>query len=155
MLCKFIVLLALLLAVQAAIQEHLVPKLPGYKGGAPPSKHYSGYIPTGSISGSKGQLHYWFIESTNNPASDPVVLWLNGGPGSSSLIGLLTENGQVVTNDDSLTEKVDGVPQVFLNTYAWSKYANVVYLESPKGVGFSYCEGVTKSSDCVNTDEST
>ncbi|RYG68167.1 S10 family peptidase [archaeon] len=116
---------------------------------------YFADIPTGTLSGSKGQLHYWFIESTKNPASDPVVLWLNGGPGSSSLIGLLTENGQVVTNDNSLTEKVDGIPQVFLNTYAWSKYANVVYLESPKGVGFSYCEGATKNSDCVNTDEST
>jgi serine carboxypeptidase-like clade I len=83
------------------------------------------------------------------------VLWLNGGPGSSSLIGLLTENGQVITNDDSLTQKIDGVPQVFLNPYSWSTVSNVLYLESPKGVGFSYCEGVTKSSDCVNTDEST
>jgi carboxypeptidase C (cathepsin A) len=33
--------------------------------------------------------------------------------------------------------------------------ANVLYLESPKGVGFSYCEGVTSSAQCVNTDEST
>lgn len=103
----------------------------------------------------KGQLHYWLIESTNNPASDPIVLWLNGGPGSSSLIGLLTENGQIVTNDDSLTNEIDGVPQVFNNPYTWSSMANVLYLESPKGVGFSYCEGVTKSNDCVNTDEST
>lgn len=66
-----------------------------------------------------GQLHYWFIESSRSPSTDPVVLWLNGGPGSSSLIGLLTENGQIVTNDDSLTNKVDGVPQVFENEYAW------------------------------------
>ena len=103
----------------------------------------------------KGQLHYWLIESTNNPSTDPIVLWLNGGPGSSSLIGLLTENGQIVTNDDSLTNEVDGVPQVFLNPYSWSSLANVIYLESPKGVGFSYCEGATKTSECVNTDEST
>lgn len=83
------------------------------------------------------------------------MLWLNGGPGSSSLIGLLTENGQIVTNDESLTNEVDGVPQVFLNPYSWSSLANVIYLESPKGVGFSYCEGATKTSECVNTDEST
>jgi carboxypeptidase C (cathepsin A) len=107
------------------------------------------------LSKAPGQLHYWLIESRNNPSTDPIVLWLNGGPGSSSLIGLLTENGQVVTNDDSLTQPVDGVPQVFLNPYDWSQVANVIYLESPKGVGFSYCENVKKSSDCVNTDEST
>lgn len=70
------------------------------------------------------------------------------------MIGLLTENGQIVTNDDSLNNKVDGVPQVFLNPYSWSNSANMLYLESPKGVGFSYCEGVSRSSDCVNTDES-
>lgn len=112
-------------------------------------------IPTGTLSGVKGQLHYWLIESTNDPANDPVVLWLNGGPGSSSLIGLLTENGQIVTNDDSLTSPINGVPQVFVNPYAWTQSANMLYLESPKGVGFSYCEGVTNSAGCVNSDEST
>lgn len=91
----------------------------------------------------------------SNPASDPVVLWLNGGPGSSSLIGLLTENGQIMTNDDSLTQKVNGVPQVFYNKFGWTTMANVLYLESPKGVGFSYCDDAKKSSDCKNTDEST
>ena len=67
------------------------------------------------------------------------------------LLGLLTENGQITTNDDSLTQKIDGVPQVFYNKYGWTGQANVLYLESPKGVGFSYCESATKSSDCKNT----
>lgn len=112
-------------------------------------------LPTGSLSGVAGQLHYWLIESTNNPSEDPIVLWLNGGPGSSSLIGLLTENGQIQTNDASLENEIDGVPQVFLNPYAWTNSATMLYLESPKGVGFSYCEGATRNSECVNTDEST
>lgn len=103
-----------------------VATLPGYSDSVPPSKHYSGCnnnlfesevyievnylldIPTGTLTASAGELHYWFIESENAPASDPVVLWLNGGPGSSSLIGLLTENGQIVTNDDSLTSPIEG-----------------------------------------------
>lgn len=138
----------------AAIKEHRVDSLPGFNGKLP-STHYSGYIPVGSLSNQKGQLHYWFIESSNHPKKDPVVLWLNGGPGSSSLIGLLTENGQVLTNDRSLTEPIDGVPQLFVNEWSWSKQANMIYLESPKGVGFSHCEGVEKANDCINTDEST
>jgi carboxypeptidase C (cathepsin A) len=95
-------------------------------------------------------LHYWFIESEGNPASDPVLLWLNGGPGSSSLVGLLTENGQLQTNDDSINNKSGNITLIY-NPYSWSQHANVLYLEQPKGVGFSYC---TQGTECVNTDES-
>lgn len=154
MFARIIILFSVISAVFSAILEHKVTTLPGYNGNLP-STHYSGYLPVGKLSGSAGHLHYWLIESEKNPASDPVVLWLNGGPGSSSLIGLLTENGQIMTNDDSLTDKVNGIPQVFYNKYSWSGRANVLYLESPKGVGFSYCDGATSSSQCKNTDEST
>ena len=46
-------------------------------------------------------LHYWFVESQGNPASDPVVLWLNGGPGCSSMEGFMAEHGPLHLNDDS------------------------------------------------------
>ena len=61
---------SLLSVVHAANEADLVTHLPGYQGNLP-SKHYSGYIHTGDLSGQSGQLHYWFIESQNNPASDP------------------------------------------------------------------------------------
>ena len=88
-------------------------------------KHYSGYLK--SLNGS--QLYYWFFESQNDPANDPVVLWLNGGPGCSSLLGALTENGPFLYN---MSETLH------LNPYAWNMKTNVLYLESPPGVGYSY-----------------
>ena len=54
--------------------------------------HHSGYLPV-----TDGYLHYWFIESQNDPSTDPVLLWLNGGPGSSSLIGLVSQTRSSAT----------------------------------------------------------
>jgi carboxypeptidase C (cathepsin A) len=62
----------------AAIEADKVTSLPGFDGTLP-STHYSGYLPTGVKTGSAGMLHYWVIESENNPKTDPVVLWYNGG----------------------------------------------------------------------------
>lgn len=58
----------------------------------PSWNQYSGYINITSNSGGKS-LFYWFVESQNNPSADPVVLWMQGGPGCSGLIGFFQENG--------------------------------------------------------------
>jgi hypothetical protein len=143
----------------AAIPSDRVASLPGWPGELP-SKHYSGLIPVGNKTGSPGHLHYWLIESERSTqATDPLVVWYNGGPGSSSLIGLLTENGQLQLNDASLNVTKGSPPGLFYNPHSWSTVANVLYLEQPKGVGFSYCDDGTDGDDaaakCVNTDEST
>mmetsp|Transcript_64079 Transcript_64079/g.138728 ORF Transcript_64079/g.138728 Transcript_64079/m.138728 type:complete len:97 (+) Transcript_64079:157-447(+) len=66
----------------------------------------------------------------DNKKDVPLILWLNGGPGASSLGGLLTENiGAMVFNADG-TELVK-------NQFAWTKFANVLAVDNPVGVGFS------------------
>jgi cathepsin A (carboxypeptidase C) len=93
-----------------------------YKG----SNLYSGYI---SISATKS-LHYVLVESQTDAVNDPLVLVLNGGPGCSSLMEFISENGPAVTiGDNSKILKI--------NPFSWNKNANVLYLEAPAGVGFS------------------
>lgn len=78
------------------------------------------------------RLFYWFVESQNDPANDPVVLWLNGGPGCSSLAGSFTELGPFYP--------LEGGKELAQNLYSWNTVANVIFLESPSGVGFSYSD---------------
>lgn len=99
-------------------------------------KQYAGYVPVAE--GSK-HLYYWFTGATTeaDSADTPVLLWLNGGPGCSSLGGMFTELGPFV---------VDEHKNVSLNEYAWNSVAHVLYMEQPAGVGFSYPAGPTNDS---------
>ncbi|XP_037535633.1 lysosomal protective protein [Nematolebias whitei] len=117
--------LVVLLDSEAAPAEDEITFLPGLQK-QPSFRQFSGYL---NVADGK-HLHYWFVESQNKPASDPVVLWLNGGPGCSSLDGLLTEHGPFLVQEDGVTLQY--------NPYSWNKIANMLYLESPAGVGFSY-----------------
>lgn len=57
------------------------------------------------------------------------MLWLNGGPGCSSLLGLMQEIGPYVI-DNGETTYVE-------NPWSWNKNAHLLFLEAPFGVGFS------------------
>ncbi len=59
-------------------------------------------------------------------------MWLNGGPGSSSLIGLLTENGPYHTSDNSLVNETHNIPNILYNQWTWGRNYSLLYLESPK-----------------------
>jgi carboxypeptidase C (cathepsin A) len=73
----------------AAYAPDEILSLPGWNE-ALPSKQYSGYL---NVTSSGSHLHYWFVQSENNPSTDPTVLWFNGGPGCSSLDGFFYEMG--------------------------------------------------------------
>lgn len=88
---------------------------------------YSGYL---NISNTKS-YHYIYFESQSKPESSPLILWLNGGPGCSSLLGSFYENGPFLFNTNGVRFQPN------LNPYSWNKFANLLYIESPAGVGFS------------------
>lgn len=84
-------------------------------------------------------------------------MWLNGGPGASGVIGMLTELGQLQTIPSPGEPVGDPAPQgepprLYHNKFGWTKLASVFTIEQPKGVGFSHCDD---PETCINTDEST
>jgi len=87
---------------------------------------YSGYL---QARGTK-QLHYVFVSSQDNPSTDPVAVWFNGGPMCSSMLAFMQEHGPFIIDD--------GETFVKPNPFPWNLRANMLYLESPAGVGYSY-----------------
>ncbi|XP_062193852.1 serine carboxypeptidase 1-like [Phragmites australis] len=95
---------------------------------------YSGYVTVNEEHGR--ELFYYFAESPYDAASKPLLLWLNGGPGCSSLgFGAMKELGPFRVNPDGKT--------LSRNKHAWNNLANVIFLESPAGVGFSFSRNAT------------
>lgn len=76
-------------------------------------------------------LFYWYVESQGDPATDPVIFWTNGGPGCSGMYAFAVEHGPFFITKNG---------KLFDNPYSWNKHANIIYVESPVGVGYSYSD---------------
>mmetsp|Transcript_18071 Transcript_18071/g.59004 ORF Transcript_18071/g.59004 Transcript_18071/m.59004 type:complete len:441 (-) Transcript_18071:52-1374(-) len=119
------ILLGIVATAQASNSD-VVEALPGLD--IPVSqcwKSYTGYL---DVEAGTKALFHWYHEAVDDAASKPLVLWLNGGPGCSSLGGMFTELGPYV---------LDAAGAVTLNPYSWNTVANVLFIEQPAGVGFS------------------
>ncbi|KAI3440644.1 uncharacterized protein J3R85_003419 [Psidium guajava] len=126
----FLSVLVLALSVTAiAVHEEAandwITELPGQ-----PELHvaqFSGYV---SVS-REASLFYWLVEAAGHHENKPLVLWLNGGPGCSSVgYGALQELGpfRVSPNGETL----------ITNPYSWNREANLLFLDLPAGVGFLF-----------------
>lgn len=97
-------------------------------------QQFSGYVTVNKEAGRA--LFYWLTESSSSSTSKPLVIWLNGGPGCSSVAyGASEEIGpfRIKKNGSGLN----------LNQFSWNSAANLLFLESPAGVGFSYSNSST------------
>lgn len=116
---------------QGLKEKDRIKRLPGQPEAVSFSQ-YGGYVTVDKIAGRA--FYYYFVEaqqSYRHKRKLPLLLWLNGGPGCSSLAyGAMQELGPFRVNSDGKT--------LHTNKYSWNHAANVLFLESPAGVGFSY-----------------
>ncbi|KND87691.1 Carboxypeptidase S1 [Tolypocladium ophioglossoides CBS 100239] len=72
---------------------------------------------------------FWYFESQKSPSDSPLVIWMNGGPGASSMFGLFTENGPCHINNNLTASS---------NPWSWNREYNMLYIDQPVQTGFSY-----------------
>ncbi|KAG5573963.1 hypothetical protein H5410_063729 [Solanum commersonii] len=121
-------------------EDDRVIKLPGQPN-SPQVSQFSGYITVNKTHGRA--LFYWFFQSQFDSSKKPLLLWLNGGPGCSSIgYGAAVELGPLLVQNNGAG--------LDFNEHSWNNEANLLFLESPVGVGFSY---TNTSSDLTNLDD--
>ncbi len=103
-----------------------------------PDAHSGGYFTIDGTDG--GHMFYMYIKNRHDDPDAPLLFWTNGGPGCSSLIGLFLENGPYRILDD-LT--------LCWNPHGWDTAYNIIFVDHPLDVGFSY----GSEDDKVTTEE--
>ncbi|KAJ7818241.1 serine carboxypeptidase [Mycena olivaceomarginata] len=85
---------------------------------------------TGYIDIQARHIFFYFFESRNDPDTDDVIFWTNGGPGCSSSMGLFMELGSISANGTTTT----------MHPESWNSNSNIFFVDQPIGVGFSYAD---------------
>lgn len=80
----------------------------------------------------QSNLFFWFVPSLTDPENAPVVLWLQGGPGTTSLLGFFSEHGPYRVSSDGTRAE--------FRKLTWAQRYNMLYVDQPVGTGFSYTE---------------
>lgn len=92
-------------------------------------KSYSGYLTVNETYNSN--LFFWFFPAQTKPETAPVLLWLQGGPGGTSMFGLFVENGPYVVSENMTLSA---------RKFSWTSKYSVLYIDNPVGTGFSFTD---------------
>ncbi|CAH2237158.1 jg11131 [Pararge aegeria aegeria] len=100
-------------------------------------KSYAGYF-TVDKKYDSNQFFWYFPAMISNKKDAPVIVWLQGGPGASSLYGLFTENGPIRVHKNKIERR----------KYNWALSHHIIYIDNPVGTGFSFTKD--PKGYCVN-----
>lgn len=92
-------------------------------------KSYAGFF-TVDKKYNSNQFFWYFPAMISNKKDAPVIVWLQGGPGASSLYGLFTENGPLRVRDKRFERR----------KYNWALSHHIIYIDNPVGTGFSFTD---------------
>ncbi|GFX54269.1 probable serine carboxypeptidase CPVL [Trichonephila clavipes] len=126
--------------IQKAKELSKVGRLPN----APNVTSYSGFFTVQKM--HNNNLFFWFFPAMNGDPKAPIILWLQGGPGTTGLFGLFLEHGPFIIDSNSNAK---------MRPYSWTKSFHMIYVDSPVGTGFSFTTskiGYCRNEDDVSTD---
>ena len=132
-------------ALSPSSEADRVVNLPGLPAPLANLSQFAGFLPAGE----GGSLFYWLVEHEGSAAADdadvPIVLWLQGGPGASSLFSLFTETGpfrvsETTNSSSSSSSSSSPPPELHIAPVRWTSAAHVLYLDQPFGTGFSFAQ---------------
>ncbi|KAF9158053.1 hypothetical protein BGX21_002431 [Mortierella sp. AD011] len=132
-------------------EEHRVGTLPWEDGQEPIFESYAGHLPIRSWKqdGYHGEtsMFYWYFPAIKPKVKNPpLLIWLQGGPGSSSMIGLFFENGPIRVNAKMKLERVP---------VSWADEYSVLFIDQPVGTGYSYVTRLKDADNLEVTDDET
>lgn len=87
-------------------------------------------------------IYFWYFPPFSKDEDAPVVVWLQGGPGGSSLFGLFTELGPLIAKKEGFA----------LRKYHWALHNHLIFIDNPVGTGFSFTDneaGYCMNENCV------
>ncbi|KDQ17594.1 hypothetical protein BOTBODRAFT_53170 [Botryobasidium botryosum FD-172 SS1] len=90
---------------------------------------WAGLLPVGPSANETRKLYFWYFPTAKDVGKDDFIIWLNGGPGCSSLEGFLQENGPISFQY--------GQYHASQNPYSWTNVSNMLWVDQPVGTGFS------------------
>lgn len=103
---------------------------------------YSGFFTTSETATNKNNMFYWYFPAQNGDEKAPLLIWLQGGPGGSSMFGLFSEMGPFELTSPS---------ELQLRDSSWNKKYQMLFIDNPVGAGFS--SPTTDAGYCNNTKE--